>query len=449
MNNAMKIFSRTTFRSCSLIGLLLLVIAGGVSAEETLTLEEARSLAEANSPTLQSASLEMDAAELEKAALKYDWYPRVSLSGRIGVSGAESELLSSEVNSSVRISLSQQIWDGGKSALQRKLSGVGVEIAASDWESTLLDVRCQCDQYFFAYLEAADQEAAAEADLAAAEARLAEIEGKLEAGMISRASYLEARADAAGKETALLQKQRNTFSARAELASYLGLDELPETEYSVEEYTVGIEAIAALDEAQIEEISGKLIGQGLAEAPELLKADLAEKQALLTAAVEKKEYAPTVSLSLSDQFSPGRGEDLSGNASISLSASITLSQWKRGNTADQAEIAVQQSSLSSSETRRTYVLGIESAWNDLISAARTAVSAGAALEYAEELYKETLEMYNLSAGSLMDLRDAEATLVTNRNTCSSARFDYLKSVSNLVSILALEDENLLWEIIRL
>ncbi|WP_319561917.1 TolC family protein [Marispirochaeta sp.] len=163
--------------------------------------------------------------------------------------------------------------------------------------------------------------------------------------------------------------------------------------------------------------------------------------------MDRKEYAPAVSLSLAENIASSQLGNAENSGSISLSASISLSQWKRNNTVKQGDIAVRQAAFSSGEMYREYFLNVESSWSDLISAARTAISAATAYEYAEELHRETREMYQLSVKSLSDLTDAEAILISYRNTLISARFDFMKCISDLVCVIGLKDEETLWEII--
>ena len=55
---------------------------------------------------------------------------------------------------SAGISLSQQIWDGGVTAVNRKINSSLFDGTVYEWENTLLEVVRECDNLYYSYLEA-------------------------------------------------------------------------------------------------------------------------------------------------------------------------------------------------------------------------------------------------------------------------------------------------------
>lgn len=434
------------------IMIVLIICAASLQAEDILTLEKARILAADNSITLKNTALSMEAAELKKTALKYGLFPVISATGRAGASLIYSAQSSSPVNfsPSVGLSVKQNIYNGGKYPVQKQIAGVDSSMAHGEWEDTFLQIRNECDTLYFSFLESQSQEEAAKKTMDAANSLLNLTEGQFEAGIISKITYLKAKADAATKEMNLLQMKKNSEIAGEKLASYLSLSTLPQIqEINLDKYMDFIHSLNTIDSEESIKISEHLTTAGMNNAPDLLKSKLIVNKAQLEVELTKKQYTPTIDLSLSDSVSMDSKLSFSNNSSVTLSGSISLSSWDKKSTVRQAEIAVEQAANTSAETARQYILKVQSEWYDLLSASQSVIASKAAMDYAEESYNETFEKYKLSTASYSDLVDAEALLSSNKSQYISAQFDFLKSLSTLEYIVGAKDEKSLWDIIKI
>ena len=103
---------------------------------------------------------------------------------------------------------------------------------------------------------------------------------------------------------------------------------------------------------------------------------------------------------------------------------------------------------SENEALREYTVATTNAWVELVSSAQTASSAGIAAEYAEEYYNEIHSRYMLSAESISALMDAEADKIDAQSSYTTAKFDFLKNISELIYLTGLESSSKLIEILK-
>jgi len=430
--------------------LFVLGTAGGLYAEEPLTIEESRIRAVKNSGDLQNASLSMETGELERAALKYDLFPVVtagaSIGGRYGVPVTGDSAFSLSYPS-VDLSLSQRIYQGGTYKIEKELSTVETGMAGLEWQRLFLEIRNRHDRYFYTYLESLEKKEAAEKEMEAASSLLEISEAKFEAGMITKATYLKVKADAATKDLQLQEMEKNTLFAGVQLASYIGSDTVPElVRIDPSGYNVYIEALAGSNDSDVERISGLLVAEGMKNAPGLSLNNLTARRTELNAKLSKKQYAPSIRISVTDSLSTGNNFEIINSGSVSVTGSLTLSQWDRKKIFRKADISVEQSENDYRESVRLYILEVKNAWYELLSAARSVDSSRLALEYAEELYEETSERYRLSTVSYSDLADSEALVSSGRSAYIGSQFNFLVSLADLINTLGLEGENRLWEL---
>ncbi len=419
-----------------------------VFSGEVITLDAARKIAISNSNALKSAASAMDKAQLEKAAVKYSWYPDISVNAGYESSAKASGSVSATDNTpSAGISLSQQIWDGGVTAVNRKITSALFDGTVYEWENTLLGVIRECDNLYYSYIEAMSQADSARASFHTAEILKASALARYESGIISKVSYLEVKSGAAIKETELIQTESAVKTAGRELASYLSLEKAPETgESSLSAFEGYLETVNLYRSANGDDIPENLLLTGIKNSPALKIKTLAVSQAELEKSLKIKEYNPVVNLTAGSTVSDI--SDTTRNTSISLSASFPISRWDRKNTLKQSDISITSAKTSEDEALREYTVETANAWVELVSSAQAVSSAGIALEYAEEYYNEINARFMLSAESISTLMDAEADKIDAQSSYTTAKFDFLKNISELIYLTGLESSNRLIDILK-
>lgn len=430
-------------RNLPLIAFLLFAgFAGSLGAQESLTLERARSAALAASRTLRSALLAADSAELSVRLQSYEALPSLSATASAGLTYAASG--AGEFSGSVGATLRQTVFDGRRTSLQRAVYAAAADMAGQEARAAYFDALDSADAAFFGTLEARAALEAARSDLEAYRTHLALARAQLGAGVITKFALLQTEAETAAKETAAIQAEGALAAAAKSLETLTGIRFSSVEEVDPDLYGDLMERASRYSADETAALIELVRSAADAGNPALLKARLAEGQARTGERLARADYLPTVEAVASGSVPlDSGGVSGSGSGSIGLSVSFPMDFWTVRTAAWAKRLAVETAGLDREETRSDLELRIQSAAYDLVSAARQAASAGKALEYAEGYHESVLALYRLSAASSSELSDAEALVGANRSALISARYGFLGSLSDLRSLGGFEDERLL------
>jgi len=413
-----------------------------VGAEEALTLQKARELALERSATLKKATLAVDAASLEAQAQGYAALPTLTASAGSSLDyGSGQSSLDDALGASAKVSASETVFDGGKTAALVKKYGLATEAAREELRAARVSLIASADSAFFAELEAEASVDAAASDLAAAKLRLDIAKAKADAGALSKSDYLQSEAEAASYEAALNTAKKSLSSAKAKLASLTGLPAGTKTQQiDFASYDALLNRLSALDDAAVDKLIAAIAAIARENSPSLAGYSLASQEASLAIGIAKKDYLPTVTAGVSHGLSYAKVDGLSSSGSISLTATMSLDLWNTKNTVASAEVAARQAELDASDSLATLELDASQDVYSWLSSAHAVISSAKALEYAQSNYENVLEKFKLSAASASDLSDAEALVSTDKTALITARYDFLSNLSALRSLAGLEDE---------
>jgi outer membrane protein TolC len=422
--------------------LLLLLLCAGLApafAEEPLTLERARSLALAQSKTLQKALAGVDAARIQERMQAYTLLPSISASASAqGAVPAAS--MADAAGGSVDVSVRQTVWSG-TAAISAAIDSLATDGAQAQARVEYFGVLDAADAAFFAAGKASASASAAQSDLASAQASQALAKAKLDAGMITSVAYLSQEAAVASKQAALVAAQGALSVAMRSLASLTGLS-LPVALAPTGTDGAVMSRVAGLADAQVDAFIAAVEAVTAQNNPGVAQARIASAAAQKAVDLAKAGYLPTVGASLSGSVGVTGGA-LAAKASLSLSASMSLDVWNTRAKVDAGGASAKQAALALEETRRTTSVRIQQAVYDAISSARSAAAAATALDYAERSFQSVQEQYRLSAATAADLSAAEQLLSADRAGLIGARYTFLASLSALRSLAGLESDELL------
>lgn len=411
-------------------------------AEEPLTLAGARSLALANSKTLASSSLAVESALLAERSGVYAMLPSISLgaSASVAVPSGSSKSIADTLSTGASVTVKQTVFDFGKNgvllAIDRLATSSEREAARAAYYSVLDSV----DSAYYNLLKDKAALAAAETTLDSAMKSLAIAETRLSVGALSRTDYLEAEATAESGKTSVSQCRRDLAIARITLASLTGVPATDIADVDFSGYDSLIRRLAEYTDESTDAFVSAVQDAVAKNNPSLAKALVAQKTATQNVALAEKDYFPTFSAGYSGglDLSAANGASLSG--SLSLSGSMSLDFWSTKNTVDGKKIALKQADLSLDESRRTVDISVQTAVLNCISQARSVVSSGKSLEYAQKYYEDKFEMYKLSAASVSDLATASTLLGSNQDSYISARYGFLSCLATLRSLVAADSD---------
>lgn len=419
-----------------------LLLAFGLArlAGETLGLDKARTLALAQSKTLQKTGLAADAALLAEKAVFYDSLPAVSASasGAFSYSAAKTNL-ADMLSASVGVSASYRIYDGGANAVLAAIDRLATAAARQSARAAYFNVLDSVDAAYYAALEAQASLEAAQSGMAAARQALEIARIKLEAGMITKVDLIQVESQMAVKETALSQARRNLAVNKAKVASLTGEAAAFELEpVDFFRYEALLAKAADYGDAASDSLTAAVAKAAYAANPTLARYAAAGDKARLAVDQAATGYYPTVSAAFSHKLSVGSAGFDATSGGLSVSVSVPIDWWKTDNEVKAADASAKQAALDLDEQRRSLDLDVLTAVADCVAQARSVQSSRKALEYAESNYANILELYRLSSKPVADLLDAEASVSAGKGNLITARYGFLSRLSALRSLGAFE-----------
>jgi outer membrane protein TolC len=410
-------------------------------AAEPLSLEEARSLALANSTSLAKYNLSLESARLEEKTRVYGILPSLSLG--VSASGKPWEEAGLEnIRTGANLGVSQKLFDGGKNGYLKAINAINAEVVRQDALAAYFAVLDEADSAYYTLLEATNAAETAKAALETANLALSMAELRLQNGMINRGEHLKALADQGARETAWNRALRDLRLGKEALKTITGLGEIPEPEaidFGVYEELLLL--LSGLSENSIAMLTEEFSAAAGENNPGLLKSGLQLQAAERNVALAKKDYLPSLSASVSAgiNYSAAGGLSYSGG-SLSLSGSIPLDFWVIGTAVEKKRAAQAEAALNYRDAESAFAVEIQTALLDLAGQALAIQSARRADDYARQSYEYTLEMYRLSQASVSDLSEAATQAASSHADRVAAEYSFLTGLSKLRSLGAFESQ---------
>jgi outer membrane protein TolC len=354
-------------------------------------------------------------------------------------------------NSRVNFSITQIIFQGGKSFLQRALNAISTESVRIDALAEYFNVLDNVDNAYYAVLEALAALEAEENSLQTSVLSLSVAEIRQASGMINQGDYLKALADREAREYSRNNARRNLALSVAKLKNLTGISGNFEPEQII--FNVYDDVILRLTRITDEE-SGLLFDELwkilISSNPSFSKAVLNTERAEKNLTITKRDFAPTISATLFSTrltYSAANGFDSSGSMGVTISGNIPVDFWIFSNRIQKSTITRDSSLIDLTNAEISLGTDLQSALLNLISQAGSVLSSKRSLEYTERHFEFVLERFRLAQSSVSDLQDASSLLITSRNNNIRAKYGFLQNLSRLRSLAALDDEEKLLSIL--
>jgi outer membrane protein TolC len=437
--------------------MILTALPSGVFAGEgTLTLEEARESALANSRSLAKYNLAVRSALLEEKTQWYSDLPSLSLGASASTTlwtkdGIPENLYRDSFDAGASAGLSQKvnIWDGGKNGILKQINSLSSESARQDALAEYYAVLDTADAAYYGVLQAAANLEAAEISLETAVLNLSTAEIQKANGMLSEAGYLQAQAEKESRDLSRGQARRDLSLSLVKLKNLTGLETvsgLEAPDFEALENFIG--TLAVLDDAGADRLCDALEEEITRRNPGLLKAGINSGKAEKNVSLAQRDYSPTLSASLSAGLSYTLNKGLEPQpGQLSLNLTVPLDFWVTAANVEKRQIALEQAALDYASSAESLDTQIQSCALDLISQAGQVVSAGRALAYAQKHYEYTAELFSLSRVSLSELSNAEALARSGRTQLIKAQYGVLQAVSKIRSLGVFETEETVIELV--
>ena len=439
-------------------GLLILamqvVAASGLFAEP-VSLEQVRSLALANSRSLAKYDLSIRSTALDEQSRVYSNLPSLSLGASASMSLWSAENAAPIENpfdtfrAGASFSVSQRIFEGGKTLVEKAINELKSESARKDALAEYFNVLDTADSAYYAVLEASATLEAAESSLMTVMTSLSIAEIRQATGMLNQGDYLKALADKESSENSRNQARRNLSLAITKLKAITGFPgaiEPEDIDFSGYEGLIGHLGNSSDEDSDL--LYSEFWKHLSVSNPSLAKASLARSQAEKSVSLSKRAYSPSLSASFSTGLNYTQADGLQrSGGSLSLSASIPIDFWAKANSVEKSKIAMESSALDYMGRESDLETELQSALINILTQAESVISSNRVLEYAEKHFEFIMERYRLSQSSVSELGDATTLLITSRNSQIKARFGFLQGLSKLRSLIAIDDEEKLLDML--
>jgi len=436
------------------ITLLCVFLLGGAMFAQTFNLEQARLMALANSRSLAKYELSIRSSILDERNQLYAMLPSVSA----GYSASANYLQdwnnvnpADTLRAGATLSISQVIFQGGKSFIQKAISSIATESIRKDALAEYFNVLDAADNAYYAVLEAEAALEAEEASLQAAVLSLAIAEIRNINGMINQGDYLKAQADKETRENSRNQARRNVTLNIAKLKNLTGITgtvKLEQIDFNSYEKLLSRLSLVTDEEAdKLYEMLWRLL---VSSNPSLEKAVLSSQRAEKNLSLAWRDLSPTVSATIFStgmNYSSAGGFSTTSQGGVSITGSIPLDFWVLSNRIEKSKIARDSAASDYINTEISLGYDLQNALLNSLAQAGSVLSSRRTLQYSETHFEFTMERYRLSQSSVSDMSEATSLFLTSRNNYNKAAYGFLQSLSKLRSLCAIEDEENLFSLL--
>lgn len=407
---------------------ILLVLGGTVSAR-VLTLDDCIQLALKNNPDIVQAKNQVKVARATVWQSFGAFLPDLA----VGVSGSQTNTEPSDnsdgVSKSYSISASSGItlFNGGSNIfnyLGSRADKCYYEFLA---EKTVNSMILSVKTTYFAYLAALRSKQASEEAVKRGEEQYKLASSKYEVGSASKSDVLKAQVQYGNDKLDFIQAENSIKTTRANLAYLIGVDVNSDIDFSAD--------FKPKDYNETEEAALKY---GMEHQPALLAAEKNLTAAKYDLRSTRGNYFPTLSFSVGRGWSNNRWSrvnDLSkedGQWSFRTSLSFTIFDgFSREASLTRSKANLQVAKTSYSYAKNDVANQVKQAFLD-ITRAREALNVAQDNEAAaKEDMALVQEKYNLGAATILEMMDAQVSLITAQNDKIQAEFDYNIAVATL------------------
>jgi len=433
-----------------IITLLGCLILGAETAEQTLSLTDARSIALQNNSDYQAQLQAVESAKWAKTQALSSFLPSLSLSAaylymdpaQTVTTGAGSITLNHDFRT-FGLSLSQPIFLGGKIWQGYQIAKISFEMAELSLQNQKLTLLAEVDNRYLALLQTKSLLEMTEIDYQSARKNLEIAQLKFDSSLISKADYLKFQSRQASKEVSLLQAQAAMQLAQLNLRNYLGIEymPLPEALEGIDD-DPGMLLLDGFDKFKTQEFTTRALARAESGSIPLHLTQRGVELSKRAYQISKGSFLPTLMLTGSRQYEENGIDrwDFTPSNQIMLTASLPILPQLGNYAAMRKSRAEYQKTVLSAETASQGIkLGTEASVLNLVNSAKQVRAAKLALDYTQQSYEQLQQRYVMNMISSTELLDAELMLSAARTSYTNSIYSYLKARAALMQALNLED----------
>jgi outer membrane protein len=419
----------------------------GDDGARPVTLTEAVTLAQRNSPAVVQARGLDRTADASRKQARGAFFPNVNLSASSGrtagttinnFTGELTPLTGNPWSYGNGLGLNVELFDGGRRFSEINRLRAVADVADITAVTARFDASLQVKQQFYAALAARESESAARSQLEQAEQQLKASSARVTAGVATKSDSLRSAIQVGNAQLALLTAQNDLRVANAALTRVTGST----TAITASPSDTLDTPLSMPTEAELEQ----LVNEGPA-------VRLAESNVQVSRAAkrtQKAAYLPTLTMSYNYNFSQNSAGFAGGNLilvggknasrqTLNFSASYALfNGFTREANAVQADVALTNAEAQLRDARLAARQNLTSFLRSLQNAqARTQIQLQAVAASEEDLRVQQ-QRYALGASTLLDLLTSQTQLTQARQSLIQARLDARTARAQLSSLIGRE-----------
>jgi len=400
-----------------------------IKKDESLNLERCVEIALKKHPNIIAALSTVDISQSKIGQAKANYYPQLNwLSGYSklsSVSGTRSQFSSSSNHSfdeySSNVTLSQNIFDFGKTATNVKIQRLNLDSSRSDLENVTDQIIFNVKQAYYGLLQAKRNRDVAAETMKQFELHLEQAKGFFQVGTKPKFDVTKAEVDLSNAKLNLIKAGNALRVARVTLNNTMGITVAPDY-YVIDNLTFKkyeIEFVKALEMAY-------------SNRPDLRSVIAKKEAAGESIELVKKDYYPSLSGNASYNWS---GEKVSSlDSGWTVGATLTFPIFSGFLTKYQVEESKANLNVlkaNEESLRQGVFLEVQQAYLNLQDAEERIPTAELAVRQAEENLDIANGRYAAGVGNPIEVTDAQVAYTSAKTAYIQALYDYKVAQSSL------------------
>ena len=393
---------------------------GPVRAGETLDLQRCIAIAMEKHPGIQAATGTIRAGESRIGQARSGYYPQLNGSAGYARTAPTTSAASAYDSYSSNVSLSQNLYDFGKTATQVKIQELNRDSSSSDLDNIRTQVSFGVKQAYFGLLQTGRNRDVSREMVEQFRQHLDRAKAFFEVGTKPKFDVTKAEVDLSNAKLNLIKTENAFRLARVALNNAMGLPEAPD-------YEVADQLSPQRVEIELNEILRKAYDRR----PDL-KA-IAVKRKSLEQSIEfaRKGYYPSVTGNAGYGWGGG-GFPLDQGWNVGAQVNVPLfSGFSTKYQVAEAQANLEVLAANEGLLRQTIAQDVKQAWLNLREAADRGVAAELIVRQAAENLELANGRYASGVGSPIEVTDALVAASNAKTSQISALYDYKLAQASL------------------
>jgi len=428
--------------------ILIFFFSLGYAQKENLSLADCIQIALTNKEALKASALDVESSRQSIRGSYSNILPYLTLSGSVTESSRGSNLtgfeaiqdsISSQNSSSARVSLSQNIYDGGKWWNSIAQSKTNYKIAEQFNRQVKINIIREVHRNYFNYLKSLQLLDVAQSNLNSSQQQLALTKQRFELGSARKTDLLKAEVRYGQARVDVVNNEAVLKNAYLSLKNAMGIVRT-KRDFTINDDLLSLDTIPVFENG-FESIQ-KFNPSVLAKKHQITNAEYSEK-------IAKGSRLPNISASANYYGDSENFQTLSNewdenwrmNTSLSFSIPIytgntlstTIQQAKLNVRKQESEYLTQLQDLS---VQLQLILDQLNYYKEVIPINEKVLAS------AEEDLKLVQQRYSLGSASILEVLDAQVSLVSARSSLIRSKYDSMIEQASLKAILGTLDTDL-------